>query len=170
MTPWETWNQQFLTKMPAHQKYLIQSNSLSWAKRNKSLCVSLNPPLKESRLIRKNGRASYFIDVFVLLYFVHTCLDLYSMFVFDSVKRPTIKLDKTQKGELWTLVVKKHASDCKLCVDRRSESGVQWWPETEGGERSRNQISMRDACQTRRRHLGLSLVGLAEPWPLIGCW
>ena len=106
MTPWETWNQQFLTKMPAHQKYLIQSNSLSWAKRNKSLCVSLNPPLKESRLIRKNGRASYFIDVFVLLYFVHTCLDLYSMFVFDSVKRPTIKLDKTQKGELWTLVVK----------------------------------------------------------------
>ena len=92
---------------------------------NKSLCVSLNPPLKESRLIRKNSRASYFIDVFVLLYFVHTCLDLYSMFVFDSVKRPTIKLDKTQKGELWTLVVKKHASDCKLCVDLRSESGVQ---------------------------------------------
>ena len=66
----------------------------------------MNPPLKESRLIRKNGRASYFIDVFVLLYFVNTCLDLYSMFVFDSVKRPTIKLDKTQKGELWTLVIK----------------------------------------------------------------
>ena len=89
-----------------HQKYTIQSNSLSWAKRNKSLCVSLNPPLKESRLIRKNGRASYFIDVFVLLYFVNSCLDLYSMFVFDSVKRTTIKLDKTQKGELWTLVIK----------------------------------------------------------------
>ena len=51
-----------------HQKYTIQSNSLSWAKRNKSLCVSiLDSPLKGSRLVRKNGRASYFICVVYLL-------------------------------------------------------------------------------------------------------
>ena len=64
-------------KDASHQKYLIQSNSLSWAKRNKSLCVSLYPLLKGSRLVRKNGRASCFIDVLVLFYFVyvvHVCI------------------------------------------------------------------------------------------------
>ena len=49
-----------------HQKYLIQSNSLSWAKRNKSLCVFSDPPLKGPRLVQKNGRAASYYWCFLL--------------------------------------------------------------------------------------------------------
>ena len=49
-----------------HQKYLIQSNSLSWAKRNKSLCVFSDPLLKGPRLVQKNGRAASYYWCFLL--------------------------------------------------------------------------------------------------------
>ena len=80
-----------------HQKYLIQSNSLSWAKRNKSLCVFQILRWKDHVWFRRMAEQLLTIDV---SYFVNTRFDLY-MFVFESVKRPTIKLDKTQKGGLW---------------------------------------------------------------------
>ena len=151
MTPWETWNQQFLTKMPRTKNTRF----------NQILCHELkeiNPFVFPSQILFWkdhvwSGRMAELLTLYVVYLL---CL---FMFVFDSVKSSTIKLDKTQKGGPRTRVIKQ-----RLIVS--GETKVRCWPET-----SRNQISMRDACQTHDYTTVRPLIGqpgsiLASDWLL----
>ena len=149
--PWETWNQQFLTKMTRTKNTRF----------NQILCHELkeiNPFVFPSQILCWkdhvwSGRMAELLTLYVVYLL---CL---FMFVFDSVKSSTIKLDKTQKGGPRTRVIKQ-----RLIVSWRWGSGVD-----------PRQVGTKYQWETHVRHTtirlsGLWLVSPAPSSPLIGCW